>query len=82
MSSLSEPFTIGTNVSMKEAKLLSLNIDKASFDLGWLPTLDFDQTIDFVADWYRSFFSISSISTIEQIYLYTQIARSKSLPWA
>ena len=67
---------------MKEAKLLSLNIDKASFELGWEPTLSFEQTIDFISEWYSSYITDKHIITNSQIYNYTSIARSKGLSWA
>ena len=82
VSTLVNPFTVSENVSMKEAKLLSLNIDKASFELGWSPNLDFDQTIDFVGDWYKAFLTSGEIITKQQICQYTNAALSKSLVWS
>lgn len=39
-----------------EAKLLQLNCDKARHLLNWQPTLDFAQTAQFTAEWYREFY--------------------------
>jgi CDP-glucose 4,6-dehydratase len=43
------------STDVHEAKLLSLDISKAWFDLGWKPTLDIDQTIEFTVDWYKRY---------------------------
>jgi CDP-glucose 4,6-dehydratase len=37
-----------------EASLLRLSIDKAQAKLGWLPTWDFEATIERTAAWYRA----------------------------
>jgi len=37
----------------KEASLLNLDITKAGAELGWTPRLDFSETVNFTADWYR-----------------------------
>ncbi len=38
-----------------EAALLSLDITKAKYYLGWTPTLDIDETIKMTVDWYKSY---------------------------
>ncbi len=38
-----------------EAKLLTLNIDKAKNKLQWEPKLDFSQTIAFTVEWYKNY---------------------------
>ncbi|MDD2678286.1 MAG: CDP-glucose 4,6-dehydratase [Candidatus Nanoarchaeia archaeon] len=38
-----------------EMKLLSLDSSKAHFMLGWKPILTFDETIDFIVDWYKNY---------------------------
>lgn len=82
LTQLEEPFIISDNYSMREAKLLSLNIDKASYELGWCPTLDFDQTIDFVSEWYQEFLANGKVITEQQILDYTNIAHSRALSWS
>ncbi len=41
--------------SFHEAKLLSLDISKARFKLGWKPTLGIDETIGYTLDWYTNY---------------------------
>ncbi|NLD92032.1 MAG: CDP-glucose 4,6-dehydratase, partial [Fibrobacter sp.] len=41
--------------ALHEAKLLSLDIAKARFELGWKPTLDINETIDLTVDWYKKY---------------------------
>lgn len=38
-----------------EAKLLSLDIAKARFNLGWKPKLDIDRTIELTVEWYKNY---------------------------
>ena len=40
---------------LHEAKLLSLDISKARFFLGWNPRLDLKQTIQLTVDWYKKY---------------------------
>lgn len=68
-----------------ESRLLKLNCDKALFHLGWHSTLDFEQTVKFTAEWYRSYFECpgsAASKTREQIMLYTEHAIKNGLPWA
>ena len=39
---------------LKEAKLLTLNIDKADFKLNWKPVLSFNQSITQSVSWYKA----------------------------
>jgi CDP-glucose 4,6-dehydratase len=68
----------------KEAKLLKLSIEKAHKDLAWQPTLDFDQTMQFTAQWYKNFYDNQDdiyAYTQKQIENYIQQAQEKNLPW-
>jgi len=38
-----------------EARMLRLDVSKAQAELGWAPLLDFADTADWTADWYRAF---------------------------
>lgn len=40
---------------LHEAELLSLDISKAKFLLGWKPTLNIDETIKYTVDWYSNY---------------------------
>ena len=44
------------NIPFKESSLLKLNCDKSLFYLNWTPTLNYNQTIDLVGDWYSHFY--------------------------
>ena len=69
-----------------EAGLLKLNCDKALFDLGWQPTLNFQETVKMTADWYRQYFQGEDSSmydfSILQIQDYVKLAQSKSIAWS
>lgn len=62
-----------------EAGLLKLNCDKAQSVLGWKPTLEFKETIEFTVDWYKEFYLEKPIEmmsfTDQQISNYVELAR-------
>jgi len=68
-----------------EAGLLKLNCDKALFDLNWMPTLDFEETVRMTVQWYKFFYEHDLDSmrdyTIGQIEEYTRIAQERKLEW-
>lgn len=49
-----------------EAKALSLDISKATFQLDWQPKLDFESTIAWTAEWYKSYQSTDIKKLCEQ----------------
>lgn len=68
-----------------EAGLLKLNCDKALFHLKWLPTLDYDNLIEFTSTWYNNFYKKKCDMfefTLKQIDEYQNIAVSKRIAWA
>lgn len=44
------------STAMKEAGLLKLCCDKALHMLGWTPTLNFEETVQFTMDWYKYYY--------------------------
>ncbi len=44
-----------SNDLLHEAKLLSLDIAKARFILGWKPTLNIEETLEYTVTWYRNY---------------------------
>lgn len=46
-----------------EARLLTLDCAKARSRLGWLPSLDFNATVDLTADWYRAWHQGEDMAT-------------------
>ena len=65
-----------------EAGLLALNCDKALHLLNWRALLNFEETAEFTANWYRSWAEDSSQSLqicLEQISDYTQKGIERSL---
>jgi CDP-glucose 4,6-dehydratase len=68
-----------------EAGLLKLNCDKAAGRLGWRPTLDFSETINFTGDWYRAFYHAPSTAadrTLDQIHRYEALGSERRIDWA
>ena len=67
-----------------EAGLLKLNCDKALSKIGWEPSLNFQETVRYTADWYKAFYSnhedMRSI-TSRQIEAYFNFAEEKKVRW-
>jgi len=77
-------YKINSNSIFHEAGLLKLNCDKASFYLKWEPCLNFNETVDFVADWYINFYDKKKDMfdfTNSQITEYTKIATQREKIW-
>lgn len=73
------------NIPFEEAKLLKLNCDKALAYLQWKATLDFDNILKYIVDWYKCFYNspedIYNLTT-DQIKAYTTQANSLGIKWA
>lgn len=75
---------VSGNVTFQEATLLALDIAKAKTCLGWRPTLDLEETVQFTAAWYRDYLESKEMFSCSraQIAAYTAKARERGLPWA
>jgi len=71
---------------LHEAGLLKLNCDKALFDLNWMPTLKFEETVRMTVEWYKHYYQAPEKSiydfTISQIEEYTSLAKRREMKWA
>lgn len=68
----------------REANLLKLNWDKAQAILQWQPILDFEETIDFTAHWYKAYLDGNTemaALTQQQIAQYIHKAQTLNLAW-
>jgi CDP-glucose 4,6-dehydratase len=70
----------------KEAGLLKLNCDKALAYLNWMPNLNFEETIKFVSEWYKSYYLNDEIENMQnitknQIASFIYSAHEKKLSW-
>lgn len=69
-----------------EAGLLKLNCDKALFDLNWLPTLGFEETVRMTVEWYKTYYQDTTQDmnafTFAQIDEYTVLAAGRGIQWA
>lgn len=76
---------ITDSIPFEEAKLLKLNCDKSLSFLDWHSTLNYEQCVKFIADWYSAYYredkkNMLSITT-DQIKMYTAIASEQNLNW-
>jgi len=69
-----------------ESGLLKLNIDKALFDMQWVPTLSFKETAAFTCDWYKTYYQEQKGDmldyTMQQITQYIEVAKQKGILWS
>jgi len=68
----------GDNTGPYESGLLKLNCDKALYYLKWRAVLDFEDTVQLTADWYRAYYeapeSIVAV-TKDQIKKYIRLSK-------
>ena len=68
----------GDNTGPYESGLLKLNCDKALYYLKWQAVLDFEETVQLTADWYRAYYeapeSIAAV-TKDQIKQYIRLSK-------
>jgi CDP-glucose 4,6-dehydratase len=57
------------NANPAEAGLLKLCCDKALHQLNWKPTLNFQETAKWTADWYRTYYQSGQIDAAKLTYL-------------
>jgi CDP-glucose 4,6-dehydratase len=90
VSSMSEKAGMGTikieeNINkLHEANLLKLDISKAINYLGWLPTLNFEETVCFTVEGYNAEISSEMVyeSRTIQIEKYVLAAQNKNIKWS
>jgi CDP-glucose 4,6-dehydratase len=79
-----EAYKITGNIPFHEAGLLKLNCDKALFYLHWMPTLQYDELIDFTADWYKNW-NLKKVNmydfTMSQLLTYQKKAAERHRIW-
>ena len=76
-------YNIVDNKPFHEAGLLKLSCDKALMHLEWEANLSYYECVDFIADWYASYFNDQNMAnvTLDQIKKYSEIANKKNLKW-
>ena len=81
---IDDAFKITDNIIFHEASLLKLNCEKAQFNLKWKPALKYNQTIEFVSNWYYSFYKKKQNMfdyTLEQIDKFEKCAIENEIIW-
>lgn len=78
-------FEIIPNPNFHEAGLLKLNCDRALHYLSWKPTMHFDETVEFTAGWYNTYYNRKEVDiheyTIIQIKRYVEFAKKRNSGW-
>ncbi|WP_211828558.1 CDP-glucose 4,6-dehydratase [Kistimonas asteriae] len=79
-----DAYIVTDNLPFHEAGLLKLNCDKALFNLKWEATLNYQECIKFVSEWYFAFYQGKDDMldlTKKQICKYHEIATGKKMSW-
>ncbi|MEA1673529.1 CDP-glucose 4,6-dehydratase [Nitrospirillum sp. BR 11163] len=80
-----DAYVVTNDIPFHEAGLLKLNIDKAMAELKWMPTLNYEECVDFTGSWYRDVVknggSASEI-TARDIAFYENKAGERGCVWA
>ncbi len=79
-----DAYDITDNIPFDESKLLKLNIDKALIDLCWLPTLSYQECVEYTGRWYRDVTAAPNRAyqvTCHQIETYTEKCRVQGRGW-
>ena len=71
-----------TSVQPHEANMLRLDCSKARTKLRWLPVWTGKNAIEKTAHWYRTFYELSEILSLEHLHLYIADAQSRHIAWA
>jgi len=74
-------FEIKSEKKFHEAGLLKLNCDKALHHLKWKPTLNYNKTVKFTAEWYYKFYNINDNMyefTLDQIDEYERMMKNEN----
>jgi len=83
-NSKDDAYKVIDNIPFYEAGLLKLNCDKALYHLGWEANLAYDDTIQFVSEWYYKFYK-ENVNlyefTLNQIEKYETKAKDKHYTW-
>ncbi|MDM8160286.1 CDP-glucose 4,6-dehydratase [Labilibaculum sp. K2S] len=83
---IDDAIKITDSIPFEEAKLLKLNCDKALAYLDWHSTLNYEQCVKMIAEWYGAFYKESEKDmfaiTVEQIDYYMVEASKQKLNWA
>jgi CDP-glucose 4,6-dehydratase len=79
-----EALIVNLDSKFEESGLLKLNIDRALFHLKWEPNLTYEETVNYVSDWYSDFYLHNKdmhIATKNQIDAYESIAKERNRIW-
>ena len=84
-NSTSAAYIVTDSLPFNEAGLLKLNCDKALFYMKWQSTLSYHETVQYVGDWYTSFYRATdndmAAKTYDQIADYETKAANQKLEW-
>lgn len=73
------------NKSVKECGRLKLSCEKAASRIAWLPTLNFEETVQMTVGWYKDFYSKKTTAknlSISYIETYQTLAIKRKRTWA
>ncbi|MEM6515876.1 MAG: CDP-glucose 4,6-dehydratase [Bacteroidota bacterium] len=64
-----------------EAHLLMLDCSKSSKLLKWAPVWDFQDTLKYTLNWYKTYYELNKLTTTSDLEQYVMDAKSKKVVW-
>ena len=83
--SVSPAYEVVDRIPFHEAGLLKLNCDKSLFKLKWTSTLNYDECIHLIGDWYGSYVKDKNVAfdiTMKHIAKYEELGKNRGAIWA
>jgi len=74
-------FEIDKGSHPHEANFLMLDSSKAKKLLGWKPVWDFKNTVQNTIEWYRYYYDLDKVLTLDQLRSYIDEAKRKKIIW-
>lgn len=72
----------GDTPQLHEAQLLHLDSSKAREKLLWRPVWTFEEGVAATAEWYQAWLELGVVNSLNQLKLYTKLAKERGLLWA
>ena len=64
-----------------EAGMLKLDCSKSRAKLKWIPVWDMHAAVEKTTQWYRSFYELNKVQSLEDIFHYISDAKTKNVSW-
>ncbi|MBF0232151.1 MAG: CDP-glucose 4,6-dehydratase [Desulfamplus sp.] len=64
-----------------ESKILRLDCSKSHTKLKWMPVWDIKKSVCKTVEWYKTFYELQHVNSLEDLFQYVADAKHKSISW-